>query len=99
MQRQFRRLAVALLSVSTGAVALVLLAGAGLADAATRYRSGRVRADLVDSTARVASNGSAGSRLHLTGPDVMASFVALMAILALVFLVVTLIRRRNPQAA
>jgi hypothetical protein len=32
--------------------------------------------------------------LHLTGPDVMASFVGLMAVLAFLFLVVTFIRRR-----
>jgi hypothetical protein len=80
--------------VSTGAAAWVLFAGAGVADAATRYRSGIVRANLVDATARVAPNGSASSGLHLTGPDVMASFVALMAVLAFLFLVVTLIRRR-----
>ncbi len=79
---------------SSCATAWVLLAGAGVADAATRYRSGRVRANLADSTARVAPNGSASSGLHLTGPDLMASFVALMAVLAFVFLVVTLIRRR-----
>jgi hypothetical protein len=89
-------MAVTISLVSTGAMAWVLMAGAGVADAATHYRSGRVRASLLDASTRVAPNGSS-SGLHLTGPDVMAAFVGLMAVLAFLFLVVTLIRRR-PQA-
>jgi hypothetical protein len=79
--------------VSTGAMAWVLMVGAGVADAATHLRSGRVRANLIDTT-RVAPNGSSSGLHHLTGPDVMAAFVGLMAVLALLFLVVTFIRRR-----
>jgi hypothetical protein len=79
---------------SAGATALtsVLLAGAGAADGATRLRSG-ARAHFLGST-RIAANGTAAPGLHPTGSDVMASVVGLMAILALAFLVVTLIRRR-----
>lgn len=93
MQRQFQRLAVRLFSVSIGAVALVLVAGAGVADAATRSRSG-TRAHLLDAATRTTANGAASRGLHLTGPDVMASFVALMAVLAFLFLLVTFIRGR-----
>lgn len=93
MQRQFQGLAVTLFSVSIGAVALVLVAGAGVAEAATRSRSG-TRAHLLDSAVRTAANGAASPGLHLTGPDVMASFVGLMAVLAFLFLIVTFIRGR-----
>jgi hypothetical protein len=77
-------------------MAWVLTAGAGVADAATHYRSGRVRANLLESSSRVAPNGSSSGLHGLTGPDVMAAFVGLMAVLAFMFLVVTLIRRRVP---
>jgi hypothetical protein len=84
---------VTLISVSIGAVTLVLVAGAGVADAATRSRSG-TRIHLLESATRTAANGAAPRGLHLTGPDVMASFVGLMAVLAFLFLVVTFIRGR-----
>lgn len=93
MQRQFQRLAMTLFSVSTGAVALVLVAGAGVANAATRSRSG-TRAHFLDSATRTVANGATSQGLHLTGPDVMASVVGLMAVLAFLFLVVTFIRGR-----
>jgi hypothetical protein len=92
VHRRLQRVAVRSLSVSISAVAAVLIAGAGVAGAATRFRSG-TRAHLLDST-RIATNGTASPGLHLTGPDVMASFVGLMAVLAFGFLVTTLIRRR-----
>lgn len=97
MHRLFQRLAVTLFSVSVGAVAAVLITGAGVADAATRLRSG-TRAHLLDST-RIAANGAASPGLHLTGPNVMASAVGLMAVLAFAFLVVTFIRRRVRSSA
>lgn len=93
MQRRFQRLVMVVASVSTGAIALALIAGAGVADAATRLRSGS-RTHLLESSTRIAPNGAASPGLHLTGPDVMASFVGLMAVLAFLFLVVTFIRRR-----
>ena len=73
-------------------MASVLMMGAGVAAAATRFRSG-ARAHLLGAT-RITANGTASPGLHLTGPNVMASVVGLMAILALAYLVVTLIRRR-----
>ena len=93
MQRHFQKLAVTLSLISTFAVTWTLIGGVTVADAATRYRSGRVRANLADAP-RIAANGVGASGLHLTGPDVMASVVGLMAILAVAFIVVTFIRRR-----
>lgn len=92
MRRQFHRLSGILISIGVGSLASFLIAGAGVANAATRFRSG-ARAHLLDST-RIATNGAASSSLHLTGPDVMASLVGLMAVTAFAFLVFTLIRRR-----
>jgi hypothetical protein len=83
---------------TTCAVAWVVVAGTGVADATTRLRSGAVHARLLDETSRIAANGAASGR-HVTAPDVMASFVALMAVVAMLFLVVTLIRRRSSVAA
>lgn len=93
MQRRFQRLALTFFSVTTGAAALVLTSGAGVADAAARLRSG-TRAHLLDSSARIAPNGVGSPGLHLTGPTVMAAVVGLMAVLAFAFVVVTFIRRR-----
>jgi hypothetical protein len=75
------------------AMTMAITAGTTVASAATRYRSGSVRDQLVDST-HLASGGAASGGLGLTGPDVMASVVGLMALFAMVFLVVTFIRRR-----
>jgi hypothetical protein len=93
-KQQLQKLAMALCLATTCAVAWSVTAGTGVAAAATRSRSGALHTLLFDATARVAPNGASSSRLHLTGPDVMASFVGLMAVLAFVFLVVTFIRRR-----
>ena len=95
VQRHFQRLVFTVVSVSTAAAAWVLIGGAGVADAATRLRSGS-RAHL-ESTTRIASSGVSAPGLHLTGPDVMAAVVGSMAVLAFVFLVVTFIRRRVPS--
>jgi hypothetical protein len=80
---------------STCALVWVATAGMEVAGAATRLRSGSVRAQLLDSSARVAPNGNAAPGLHLAGPDVMAAFVGLMAVVAMFFLVVTFVRRRT----
>lgn len=85
-----------LFAVSTAATAWVLIGGASVADAATRLRSG-TRAHL-ESPTRIAANGTAPG-LHLTGPDVMAAFVGLMAVAAGLFLVVTFVRRRGRVVA
>jgi hypothetical protein len=83
---------------TTCAVAWAVIAGTGVADAATRFRSGAVHAQLLDATSRIAPNGAASGK-HVTTPDVMAAFVALMAVVAMLFLVVTLIRRRTSVVA
>ncbi len=69
---------------------LAFTAGTTVAGAATRFRSGSVRNQLAETTHTANGAGSLG----LTGPSVMASVVGLMAVLALVFLVVTFVRRR-----
>lgn len=94
MRRQLQTFAVTMSIATTCALGWVAVAGASVADAATRYRSGAVHSQLLDATARVSPNGAASAGSHLTGSDVMASFVALMAVLALFFLLVTFIRRR-----
>ena len=88
--------------VAIGAMAaascLVWLATAGtaVASASTRLRSGAVRAQLVS---HVSSAGaSSGSGIVPNGANAMAAVVGLMALLALVFLVVTFIRRRISAA-
>jgi hypothetical protein len=83
---------------TTCALGWVVVAGASVADAATRYRSGAVHAHLLDATSRL-PNGAASPGSQVTGSDVMASFVALMAVLAFLFLVVTLVRRRTSLPA
>lgn len=62
--------------------------GTSAAGAATRTRSGAVHAEL-------ASHVSGAATTALTGIDVMASVVGLMAFTAFAFIVVTLIRRRG----
>lgn len=94
VQQHFQKRAMALSVATTCAVAFSVTMVTGVAAAATRSRSGALHGRLLDVTARVAANGASSSRLHLTGPDVMASFVGVMAVLAFVFLVVTFIRRR-----
>ena len=98
-KQHLQKLAMALCLATTCAVAWSVTVGTGVAAAATRSRSGAIHAQLFDATARVTPNGASSSRLHLTGPDVMASFVGLMAVLAFLFLVVTFIRRRGTVPA
>lgn len=94
MRRLLQTLAVTMSIATTCALGWVAVAGASVADAATRYRSGAVHAQLLDAASRVSPNGAASPGSQLTGSDVMASFVALMAVLAFFFLLVTFIRRR-----
>ena len=93
MQRNLRKLATTFSVVTVCAVTLMAMAGTDLASASTRYRSGTIHAQLLDSSSRIALSGGVRSGIY-TGSDVMASFVALLAILAVLFLVVTLFRRR-----
>jgi hypothetical protein len=75
---------------------LALTTGTGVAGAATRSRSGAFHSELASHVAPATSASSAS--LALTGPDVMASVVAVMAFAAFAFMVVTLIRRRGTAA-
>ena len=97
--QHLQKLAMALSLAITCVVAWSVTVGTGVAAAATRTRSGALHTMLFDATARVTPNGASSSRLHLTGPDVMASFVGLMAVVAFLFLVVTFIRRRVTVSA
>jgi hypothetical protein len=90
--QHLRKFSVVFGLAAAGAMTLAITAGTTAAGAATRFRSGGARAQLVDAT-HATANGSAGA-LGLTGPNVMAAVVGLMAVLAMVFLVVTLVRRR-----
>jgi hypothetical protein len=92
VQRLFQKRAVTFTTVITVLAGWTFTTGVGVAGAVTRFRSGS-RAHLVDIN-RLVPNGAASSGQHLTGPDVMASIVGLMAVLAFAFLVVTFIRRR-----
>jgi hypothetical protein len=67
-------------------------AAAATAAATTPYRPGTRLGHLT------ASSSAAGSASAQTGPTVMAGVVGLLAFLAVVFLVVTFIRRRTAAA-
>jgi len=82
---------------TVAATAWILTEGASLAAATTRYRSGTFRTQLVGHYGGGA-NAQAPAGLVPTGADVMATIVALLAVLALAFLVVTFIRRRTTVA-
>ncbi len=85
--QHFRFLAAA---VGTAALAWSVAVGTVAASATTRLRSGSLHAQLVS---RVTPAGNTSSS-HLLGSGVMAGIVGCLAVLALAFLVVTLIRRR-----
>lgn len=91
--RHLRKLATTFSAVTVCAVTWMAMAGTDVASASTRYRSGTIHAQLLDSSSRIALNGGVRSGIY-TGSDVMAGFVALLAVLAVLFLVVTLSRRR-----
>jgi hypothetical protein len=96
--RQFRVLVLAaMVTVATaGALIWSVTAGSALASAATRLRSGALHAQLVSHVTAGANTAPAGAAL--TGSGVMASVVGALALFALAFLVVTLIRRRITAA-
>jgi uncharacterized membrane protein len=78
---------------ATGALVWILTEGASFAAAATRYRSGGVtRTQLVGHYGQGASSGSPA--FVPMGADLMAGVVGLLLVAALVFMVVTFIRRR-----
>ena len=89
--RHFRFLAAAVGVAATGTLAWSVALGAAAASAASRLRSGSLHAQLVS---HVAPAGNTSSSHLLVGSGVMAGIVGSLAVLALAFLVVTLIRRR-----
>jgi hypothetical protein len=89
---------VATLGLATiAAVAWIVTEGASLASATTRYRSGTFRTQLAGHYGGGAPAPTPGG-LMATGADVMAAIVALLAVMAFAFLVVTFIRRRTTVA-
>jgi hypothetical protein len=90
-----RALAAMMGTAILGSVTWLVTAGASVASAGTRLRSGTLHAQLVSHVASgtSGSNGVA-SGLTLRGSGVMAAVVAALAVFALAFLVVTFIRRR-----
>jgi hypothetical protein len=77
-----------LATAATTIIGYVLMGGASLASAAERHRSGAVRQQL-------AEHIPAGrSSAVMTGADIMGAIVLLLAVIAILFLVTTFIRRR-----
>jgi hypothetical protein len=78
------------------AIALAIDLGTAPAGATTRLRSGTLHAEFASHVASTA--GAGGGALSTAGADVTAIIVATLALLALAFIVVTLIRRRISPA-
>ena len=97
MQR-LRNMAAMFGLVVVAALTWILTEGASLAAASTRYRSGGVvRTQLAG---HFGQGAGAGSRAFAPmGANFMAGFVALLAVAALFFMVVTFIRRRVVSTA
>jgi hypothetical protein len=80
------------------ALGWILTEGASLAAASTRYRSGGVaRTQLVGHYGR--GTGAGPTAFVSMGANLMAGVVALLLVAALVFMVVTFIRRRTVTTA
>jgi hypothetical protein len=96
--RQLRVLVLAAMvaAATVGALVWSVTAGSALASATTRLRSGTLHAQLVSHVSGGANTVPAG--VALTGSGVMAAIVGALALFALAFLVVTLIRRRVTAA-
>jgi hypothetical protein len=92
IERSIRVIATLVGVATLGAAAWLVTAGAAVASASTRLRSGTLHAQLVSHVSPGASAVSSG--LGLRGSDVMSAVVATMAVLAVAFLIVTFIRRR-----
>jgi hypothetical protein len=96
--RQLRVLVLAAMvaAATVGALIWSVTAGSALASATTRLRSGTLHAQLVSHVTAGANTVPGG--MALTGSGVMAAVVGALALFALAFLVVTLIRRRVTAA-
>jgi hypothetical protein len=77
---------------TTAVVAVSLGLSSGAASATTRLRSGTVHAQLASHVSSAAGTTSSG--LVVSGANVMGIVVGTLALLALAYIVVTLIRRR-----
>jgi hypothetical protein len=88
---RLNKLKAALLATTAGSIiGYVLMGGASLASAAGRPRSGAVQQKLAGHI----PTGRA-SDVVMTGADIMGAIVLLLAIIAILFLVATFIRRRG----
>ncbi len=94
--RQVRALAATVGLAVVAGCALGLILGTTVASATTRLRSGTLHSQLASHVP--AGAGAAPPDLALTGANVTAAVVGTMALLALAFIVVTLIRRRITTA-
>jgi hypothetical protein len=93
------RARVALVGTATlAAMIWTMTAGCAVASASTRLRSGALHAQLVSHVSSGAGANALSSGLTLKGSAVMAGIVGALALCALAFLVVTLIRRRVTAA-
>ncbi len=97
--RNCQRLAATLAGVFTvaaaGAAGWLATAGATVAGAASSSRASRLLKH-AHAGGRFSSSGAAGSRV--AGSDIIAFVVAGLAVSAVVFLIVTFLRRRRPTA-
>jgi len=97
--RQRREWAAVIVSAAAGALCWLVTTGAGVASAApaafgTGAGLGAARAQLVGRIASPTGPSTTSAGLPLGGADIMAGIVALLAVLAFLFLVVTFVRRR-----
>ena len=89
-------LATAVAAATVGTLIWSVTAGSALASASTRLRSGTLHAQLVSHVTPGANTVQGG--MALTGSGVMAAVVGALALFAVAFLLVTLIRRRVTTA-
>jgi hypothetical protein len=87
-----RHLRVFVLAATFGVLVWSVTAGSAVASAATRLRSGTVHTQLASHV--TAGANTVPASLGLKGTGVMAAVVGVLALFALAFVIVTLIRRR-----
>jgi hypothetical protein len=96
--RQCRNVTAAISLVAVAVVAYLVTAGADVVGATRPARRGLTHARLVG---RFAPNGASGPvpGLGSSGSEVIAAFVATLAVLSLAYLIVTFVRRKTTSAA
>ena len=85
-------------TATSAAIIWILTAGSAVASASTRLRSGILHTQLVSHVSAGTGANAVSSGLTLKGSSVIAAIVAVLALLAFAFLLVTLIRRRVSAA-